>query len=164
MLDDQYFNDDTDNDEGTEPTPLDFAIAHLAACRVEQMGAADDYAREAEAWKKTVAPFAERVEAAKTRTAQAEAAVRELALDAYHASGDQDKRPHAAVTVKVMRKLSTYDVTAATEWAKMNAPFALTVDADKFKKLAMDGEVPADIAEVKEVAQTAISADLSKWL
>lgn len=158
-------DDLTIDDEPKEPTtPLEAALGNLAACRVEEDHERDELAHFDDDWNAARKPFLERLEAAKKRSAEADANVRTLALEAYHASQGQNKRPCKGVEIKSVRKVTDYSVAAATEWAKANAPFALTVDKKRFERLVSDGDVPADVASVKEVAQTYIASDLSKWL
>jgi hypothetical protein len=89
---------------------------------------------------------------------QAEAALRDAVLVAYHTTGS--KRPHPAVGVRVCTRL-VYDPATVTTWARDNLTPLLVLDTKLFEQVAPHIKVPG-VSVVNE-AQATIAQDLAPW-
>lgn len=87
------------------------------------------------------------------------AIIRLAALDSYSESGD--KHPHAAVTVKVYRKLG-YDAGEAFRYCVDNLTAALQVDKRKFERVAKVAEL--EFVIFSHEPRATIKRDLSAYL
>ena len=91
-----------------------------------------------------------------------ESKVRDLALQAYAA--DQNKKPHAAVQIKVFKNVYIPNVNAALEWCLGHFTPALVLDTKAFSDAAKSGTIPAELATVTEEPRVNISTNLDKFL
>lgn len=98
---------------------------------------------------------------AKIDTADAEAALRDLALKHFHATGD--KQPGPGVTVAVGQAL-LYDPDEALEWATKHG-LALKLDVKAFEAFAATSpRTMSGIVRVKDAPQTKLARDMAAAL
>lgn len=139
---------------------LALARAQTAECR-KALDDMLDALHQSPAWQS----WDEQYEAAKLREAEANDAVRKLALECYAESGN--KHPHPAVTVKVAT-VARYDRDIATEWCKEHLPIALkTVLAnEKLFEVAAKAAPAAQVPffSIEQVPSAAVSRDLTEFL
>jgi hypothetical protein len=112
-------------------------------------------------WEVENADTLNALKAANERVAEAERAVRTATYEAYLATGS--KKPHPAVGIRV-NTIINYNEADARAWAMDNLKTALKLDAAAFDRAARNKLVPADIAQLEEVAQTTIATDLSAYI
>lgn len=98
------------------------------------------------------------VEQAKATVAAAEAALRQLTLEAFARTGE--RQPGPGVAIRLVKRVR-YEFAAAFAWAKVNG-MALTLDAKAFEKIAIATPLPC--ADVEEVPQATIATDLGTAL
>ena len=77
---------------------------------------------------------------------------------------DGNKKPHAAVTIKMFSTVSILHEPTAREWCFSNFRPALKLDTKTFENAVKDGNVPIDIATASEEPRAQIASDLSKYL
>lgn len=126
---------------------------------VEKARGAVDAARKA----LDATPEAARLSAAQAELAQqmtwcseAEAGLREVALDRYRATGE---RKFPGVQVKVGRKV-VYSYEEAEAWVKTNMPALLILDKPAFEKYVLGAKTPPKCVKVEDDPKTAIASNL----
>jgi hypothetical protein len=95
---------------------------------------------------------------AKADVADAEAAPRAAAVEAYANTGE--KKVHPAVMVKEFVAMD-YDPEQAKQYAFEHLPSALKLDAKKFEKVAL--VIPLDFVTIYTEPRATIASDLSAW-
>lgn len=143
-------------------TDLHALIIALAQARRAEASTREAYDVALKAWQDEHADLIQAQTEARQLTAKLDAAVREAAVAAYEATGD--KRPHGAVTVRVLKRLH-YDLPAAFQWVLDHEHWAyVTIDAREFERAAKANLVPEDVAHFEEVPSVAVNTKLDEYV
>lgn len=67
------------------------------------------------------------------------------------------------VTIKQFKVAHIFDVNAAREWSMKNFTPALTLDIKVFEKALVQGQIPAELGEVKMEARAQIASNLQEY-
>ena len=107
-------------------------------------------------WLDENQPLLDTESSAKASCQEAEAFLRDLALDAYAETGDKAVAP--GIGIRVLTLLD-YDMQAALDWA-MEHKIALQLDIPTFKKIAKTSSLP--FVTISEEPQATIATELVK--
>ncbi len=101
------------------------------------------------------------LQVARQMASNTETAIKELARANFADTGN--KRPHAAIRIRVNKKLVLTDEESVCTWAATAAPKLLKTTLDKraLKKAAAALEIPG--ATLKDAPAPLIDKDLSEW-
>jgi len=70
------------------------------------------------------------------------------------------KKPHEAVTIKMFKTVTVADEAKAREWCFTNFRPALKLDTKAFESAVKDGNIPAELATVKDEPRAQIATKL----
>ncbi len=87
-----------------------------------------------------------------------EETIRNEALTEFAFNGT--KKPHEAVTIKMFKTVTVKDEAQAREWCFTNFRPALKLDAKVFESAVKDGNIPAELATVKDEPRAQIATKL----
>ena len=84
--------------------------------------------------------------------------LRQFALNQY--LDDNNKHPHPKIEIKIFKFVDILNEGAAREWCFLNFRPALKLDTKAFEKAAKDGNIPPDLAALREEPRVLISSVL----
>ena len=132
----------------------------VAAQRLEILGNEAELDRRRQQWEAENAPLLEHVDTYKRQLSESEAALRQLALEAYEATGA--KKPGQGVAIRVLTKV-VYDPKDARRWCEEHNMF-MAPEYKLFERFAKDNTNLVDCVSTLEQPQATIDTDLSKAL
>ena len=95
---------------------------------------------------------------------ECEGKVKDAAFATFEASGQADKHPHEAVTIKEFTRCEITDHSLALKWCITNFTPALSLDEKMFVDLAKKGGAPEELVKLSAEFKATISQDLSGYL